>query len=1013
MSTSPAELPAAKPSPEQPAATPAELWMQPKADEGEIASFIELISQPGDVREIRVLNTSKGTVSGYFNIHRTAAQTAARLSGKAPGVYMTMNPTLPDLLARANNRTADYAKNTTGNAHIARRDWLLIDIDPVRPAGISATDEELASARAVMTAVRDGLRAEGWPEPIITMSGNGYHLFYRVNLPNDEDSDVLVRAILEGVAHAHDIPGAKVDRAVHNAARIVKIPGTLTRKGDATADRPHRIARLEHVPTEIEPVPIEKLRAVAERAAAAKVGAQRSPRAPRYADNVGPAIDLADWLSTHHLAVRRTKPSQDGGTIYELAVCPFDAAHDRGEAVAVQHASGALSFKCHHDSCREKTWRDLRAMLEPAPERKRKRQRPDAEGADAPALPPGDGGGLTDIIVTNRQHAALVREGQEVLKDEPLYKFGGRPCFVRPDPGSGISQVIPATKEAIRLRISEKARFYRLSEKGALLGTIPPAHMPEGILADIDAPWPVIEHLTTAPLMTLTGRFQTVEGYDPDTRTYYAPTPGLEIPPVPDRPTPTDARAKAIELMTPFEDFPLVAAADRANFLAMLLQPFGRLLFTGNAPMAAVVAPTPGTGKSLLVEAGGSIFAGRVPGMSEGRDEDEWRKRLTAAVCRGSTVLFIDNVSRRLDAAPLAAMITMSIWEDRVLGESRIVSLPVPSLIVVTGNNLTFSNEIARRVMVINLDAREERPYLRTGFRIPNLIEYVRQNRGRLIGAALTILRAWVVAGRPSGAYHLGSFESWASTMGGILDVAGVRGFLGNQQEVFERGDTEGRQWRAFVTHWWQTFGMTEKTAGQLYDACKDTDVLAGIVNGDGTDRTLSIRLGKALMRVRDRVFVGKRITYCGEGRTGSALWRLSTDPTPSRITETPSDTAQPAGCGADILQTSCTTSCTDYPHGYSDSEGLQNVAECFPTPHARETDLSQGTRDDEHDAHVFYGVGEQKHSATSCTIERNRAVIEEDAAGCAAGSLQDVPPAFCIPSDAPEESGPFEGGYL
>ncbi len=116
------------------------------ADEIHIRDALHVLLKAGNVVELRVPGTQQGTVSGYFDDFRRLASTACRYSGTAPGVYITLNPVDAALLARAKNHTVTYAKHTTGDAHIVRRSWILVDLDPIRPAGISSTDEEHQSA---------------------------------------------------------------------------------------------------------------------------------------------------------------------------------------------------------------------------------------------------------------------------------------------------------------------------------------------------------------------------------------------------------------------------------------------------------------------------------------------------------------------------------------------------------------------------------------------------------------------------------------------------------------------------------------------------------------------------------------------------------------------------------------------------------------------------------------------------------------------------------------------------
>lgn len=171
--------------------------------------------------------------------------------GRGGGVYWTLNP-VPAGLPRP-VRVPD----------VLRRRWLLIDIDPHRPADVSATEAEHDAAMDGGAAVIDYLTQSGWPLPVIVDSGNGWHLLYRIDLPNDDTARVTVRGVLQSLSDQFSNDKWSVDQAVYNANRISKLPGTYARKGPHTFDRPHRMARLHYAPEFIEVVPLEMLAALA------------------------------------------------------------------------------------------------------------------------------------------------------------------------------------------------------------------------------------------------------------------------------------------------------------------------------------------------------------------------------------------------------------------------------------------------------------------------------------------------------------------------------------------------------------------------------------------------------------------------------------------------------------------------------------------------------------------------------------------------------------------------------
>ena len=212
-----------------------------------IAEALRALVAPGDVFEVRVLDAARATwrrphtESGWFDNPAAASEAVRQLHGYG-GAYFTLSPVNPDLMARAKNRLIESRKGqATTDADILRRRWLFVDIDPVRPSGISATDAEKTAAETKAVEISQVLTVAGWPAPAVVDSGNGFYLLYRVDLPADDGG--LSARVLQALAFFSD-DRVHVDTAVHNAARIVRIPGTWNRKGEDLPERPHRLARL-------------------------------------------------------------------------------------------------------------------------------------------------------------------------------------------------------------------------------------------------------------------------------------------------------------------------------------------------------------------------------------------------------------------------------------------------------------------------------------------------------------------------------------------------------------------------------------------------------------------------------------------------------------------------------------------------------------------------------------------------------------------------------------------------
>ena len=221
----------------------------PRADRAEIARAISLLFEPGDAVEVRIPKTRVGVVAGYFDDHTILAAAIHDADSKyrASGVYYVVNRINPALLGRAYNRLKERAEYTTADNNILRRRWLPIDLDPVRPAGISSSEEEHAAAIHRAWTIAADMEKE-WDRPIIADSGNGAHLLYRIDLPNDQEALTYVTGALAELDRRYSDHAVKVDVTSANAARIWKAYGTVARKGDSIPGLPHRLSRILEVP---------------------------------------------------------------------------------------------------------------------------------------------------------------------------------------------------------------------------------------------------------------------------------------------------------------------------------------------------------------------------------------------------------------------------------------------------------------------------------------------------------------------------------------------------------------------------------------------------------------------------------------------------------------------------------------------------------------------------------------------------------------------------------------------
>jgi len=511
---------------------------------------------------------------------------------------------------------------------------------------------------------------------------------------------------------------------------------------------------------------------------------------------------------------------------------------------------------------------------------------PPPDSADAAELPRLDAGDKNLARITTAAWRAILRANDA----EPfLFRFGGMPARLERD-DRGQPVVRHLTKERMRGTLANVATWYKMvklsaqdaAEQGRQyrqVDALPPVYVVDTVLATPNPPLPVLTGIVGAPVFGPDGRLQLEPGYHASSQTYYMPADGLRLGSVPEKPSEQELdAARRLILSELLGEFPFTSDAERAHAVALLLLPFARQMIDGATPLHLIEKPSPGTGASLMVNALHLVATGHpVTAMTEGRTDDEWRKRLTAKLLSAPAMVFVDNLRRRLDSAALSAAITAPVWEDRLLGKSEMVRMPVLCGWVATGNNPALSNEMARRTIRIRLDARQDRPWLRTGFKHPRLGEWVKQERAELVRACLIIVQYWRACQAPSyTARHLGMFESWGRVMGGILANAGIPGFLANLEEFYDSADAESATWRACVNIWWNVHTKTPVGTAELFQLLQENEL--DIDLGNGTERSQKTRLGRLLSQQRDRVYqiqpdetkddkIALRITDCGTFR--------------------------------------------------------------------------------------------------------------------------------------------------
>lgn len=331
-------------------------------DPDAVRQAIDVLQASGGVYEVRVIGSgrNKPIMSGYFKDSETLLKEFNSIDLRGRNVYITLGRVKDDCFARPQSGHFEPNQQATSDPEITAYQWLFIDFDPVRITGVSSTDAELQKARELLETVRTYLQGLGFPVPVVAASGNGYHMFYRVDIPNTEENENLIIKCLKNLSAMFDTDAVKIDTTNSNPSRICKLHGTLAQKGTSTDERPHRMSRLLTIPEPVKITPREVLQALADELPdePEPVNGRRGFTTDKPTD-----FDLLDFMRRNGMTYK--EDSNDRAKIFKLDNCPFDHSHQNGDAKIFWYRNGAIAFKCHHNSCRRYKWQDVRLKFEP------------------------------------------------------------------------------------------------------------------------------------------------------------------------------------------------------------------------------------------------------------------------------------------------------------------------------------------------------------------------------------------------------------------------------------------------------------------------------------------------------------------------------------------------------------------------------------------------------------------------------------------------------------------------
>jgi putative DNA primase/helicase len=475
--------------------------------------------------------------------------------------------------------------------------------------------------------------------------------------------------------------------------------------------------------------------------------------------------------------------------------------------------------------------------------------------------------GELDILATEAE-AALIQTGA------PLYVRGGlvRPVVDTMPAADGrttkVARLVPVDADTLIDHLSRAAYWMKFNaRKSADVATDPPRIVAQTILAR-DGEWrfPALAGVITTPTLRPDGTILSRPGYDAQTRLLLLDPPKLPL--ISDRPSKADALV-ALDLLDRLLDgFPFVDEASRAVALSGIITPVVRGAMPV-APLHANTAPVAGSGKSYLIDIASAVHTGeRAPVIAAGRTEEETEKRLGAALLDGQPIVSIDNVNGQLGGDALCQMIERPVVSLRPLGVSKLVKIESHATMFATGNNIQLVGDMTRRVILCSLDPNMERPELRIFGSNP--FDTILANRGKFVAGALTVVRAYIVAGCPDELPPLASFEIWSRIVRSALVWLGKADPVDTMDRA-RADDPVMASLTAVLSGWHQAVGASSRTTGSMKEEAELLNPFGNPVNGElrqalievADDRRGNIdakRLGHFLSRHQGRIVGGLKI---------------------------------------------------------------------------------------------------------------------------------------------------------
>jgi hypothetical protein len=414
-----------------------------------------------------------------------------------------------------------------------------------------------------------------------------------------------------------------------------------------------------------------------------------------------------------------------------------------------------------------------------------------------------------------------------------------------------------------------------------------PAHPPGWCVQAVHARgvWHGVRHLEAVvnhPVILPDGAILSANGYDSRSGLLVTIPHTLRVS-VSDCPTKSDVVSAVDFLNDAICDFPFETPTHRAAWFAGLLTPLAWFAFTGPAPMFLIDKNVRGAGAGLLADVIALIVTGRrFATMSYTNDREELRKKITTLAVEGERLVMLDNLAGAVGNDVLDAALTTDRWKDRLLGGNRVYNGPLHLTWFATGNNVQLQADTARRVCTARIETPDERPELRSGFKYEDLRQHVRENRGRLLTAALTILRGWYASEKPRhGLPAWGSFEGWSNVVREVVVFAGLPD-PGETRLKLQTGSDRDAATMTALIECMERFDRTKHgvTTAEIIDEIRNKDSKDKLLQSDLKSAVEELcgrvdgrALGYKLRHFARRNFGGKMIDKASVGGHNANRW--------------------------------------------------------------------------------------------------------------------------------------------